>query len=106
MFSGDVDLSEQSDSVPWSQWSLAIRSYFGKFNRTTTWMLQQVETSVNDPIVTDNTVMTRAEQRFLGTGVLCACSDLQGQSAAGGPTSSQRFRVRGMETSARGVRAT
>ena len=35
MFSGDVDLSEQSDSVPWSQWSLTIRSYFGKFNRTT-----------------------------------------------------------------------
>ena len=33
----------------------------------------------------------------LGTGVLCACSDLQGQSAAGGPTSSQRLRVRGME---------
>ena len=47
MFSGDVDLSEQSDSVPWSQWSLTIRSYFGKFNRTTTWMLQQVETSVD-----------------------------------------------------------
>ena len=25
MFSGDVDLSDQSDSVPWSQWSLAVR---------------------------------------------------------------------------------
>ena len=64
MFSGDVDLSEQTDSVPWSQWSLTIRSYFGKFNRTTAWMLQQVETSVDDPIITDNTVMTRAEKRF------------------------------------------
>ena len=64
MFSGDVDLSEQSDSVPWSQWSLTIRSYFAKFNRTTAWMLQQVETSVDDPIITDNTVMTRAEERF------------------------------------------
>ena len=64
MFSGDVDSSEQTDSVPWSQWSLTIRSYFGKFNRTTTWMLQQVETSVDDPIITDNTVMTRAEKRF------------------------------------------
>ena len=63
MFSG-VDLIEQSDSVPWSQWSLTIRSYFGKFNRTTAWMLQQVETSVDDPIITDNTVMTRAEKRF------------------------------------------
>ena len=55
MFSGDVDLSEQSDSVPWSQWSLTIRSHFGKFNRTTAWMLQQAETSVDDPIITDNT---------------------------------------------------
>ena len=61
---GDVDLSEQTDSVPWSQWSLTIRSHFGKFNRTTAWMLQQVETSVDDPIITDNTVMTRAEKRF------------------------------------------
>ena len=60
------------------------------------WMLQQVETSENDLIITDNTVMTRAEKRFQ----LCACSDLQGQSAAGGPTSSQRFRVRGMEATA------
>ena len=64
MFSGCVDLSERTDSMPWSQRSLAIRSYFGKFNRTTAWMLQQVETSVDDPIITDNTVMTRAEKRF------------------------------------------
>ena len=27
MFSGDVDSSEQTDRVPWSQWSLTIRSY-------------------------------------------------------------------------------
>ena len=64
MFSGHIDLSEQSDSVPWSQWSLTIRSYFGKFNRTTAWMLQQVETSVDDPIITDNTAMTTVEKRF------------------------------------------
>ena len=64
MFSGDVDSSEQTNSVPWSQWSLAIRSNFGKFNRTTAWVLQQVETSVDDPIITDNTVMTKAEKRF------------------------------------------
>ena len=44
---------------------LTIRGYFEKFNRTTAWMLQQVETSVDDPIITDNTVMTRAEKRFL-----------------------------------------
>ena len=35
MFSGDIDLSERTDSMPWSQWSLTIRSYLGKFNRTT-----------------------------------------------------------------------
>ena len=61
---GDVDLSERSDSMPWSQWSPTIPSYFGKFNRTTAWMLQQVETSVDDLIITDNTVMTRVEKRF------------------------------------------
>ena len=49
---GDVDLSEQTDSVPWSQWSFTIWSYFGKFNRTTAWMLQQVETTVDDPLIT------------------------------------------------------
>ena len=59
MFSSDLGLGEQSDSVPWSQWSLAIWSFFGKNNRTTAWVLQQVETSVDDPIITDNTVMTR-----------------------------------------------
>ena len=64
MFSGDIDLSERTDSMPWSRWSLTFRSYFGKFNRTTAWMLQQVETSVDDPIITDNTVMTRADKRF------------------------------------------
>ena len=64
IFSGDVDLSERTDSVPWSQGSFAIWSYFGKFIRTTAWMLQQVETSADAPITTDNTVMTRAEMRF------------------------------------------
>ena len=60
-------------------------------------MLQQEETSVDDPIITDNTVMTRAEKRFSAQAYCVPCSDLQGQSAAGGPTSFQRFRVRGME---------
>ena len=64
MFSGDLDLSERTDSMPWSQWSLTIRSNFGKFNRTTAGMLQQVETRVEDPIVTDSTAMTKAEKRF------------------------------------------
>ena len=53
MFSGDIDLSERTDSMPW--WSLTFRSYFGKFNRTAAWMLQQVKRSVEDPIITDST---------------------------------------------------
>ena len=64
MFSCDIDLSERKDSIPWSQWSLTVRGYFGKFDRTAAWMLQQVETSVGDPIITDNTVMTSVEKRF------------------------------------------
>ena len=64
MFSGDIHVSERTDSMPWSQWSLTIRSYFGKFNRTAVWMLQQVETSVEDLIIADSTTMTGAEQRF------------------------------------------
>ena len=64
MFSGDIDLSERTDSMPWSQWNLTIRSYFGKFNRTTAWMLLQAETRVEDSIITDSTAMTRAEKRF------------------------------------------
>ena len=64
MFSGDIDLSERTDSMPWSQWSLTIQSYFGMFNRTTAWMLQKVETRVEDPIITDSTAMTRAGKRF------------------------------------------
>ena len=75
MFSGDVDLSEQTDSVPWPQRSLTIRSYFGKFNRTTAWMLQQVETSVDDPIITDNTVMTMAQAYCL---LVLTCGSTRG----------------------------
>ena len=75
MFSGDVDLSEQSDSVPWSQWSLTIRSYFGKFNGTTAWMLQQVETSVDDPIITDRTAMTKRFSAQTYCVLILTCRD-------------------------------
>ena len=82
MFSGDIDLSERTNSMPWSQWSLTIRNYFGKFNRTAALMLQQVETSVDDPIISDNTVMTRAEKRFSAKAycvlvLTCRCKALQ-----------------------------
>ena len=77
MFSGDIDLSGRTYSMPWPQWSLTERSYFGKFNQTATKLLQQVETRVEDPIMADNTAMTKAGETTLGTSVLCACSDLQ-----------------------------
>ena len=64
MFSGDIDLNERTDSMPWSQWSPTVRGYFGNFRRTAAWMLQQVETRLEDPIITDSTAMTRAEKRF------------------------------------------
>ena len=64
-------------------------------------MLQQVETSVDDPIITDNTVMTRAEKRFSAQAYCVLVL-----SCRGGPTSSQRFRVRGMEATTQRVRAT
>ena len=61
MFSGDSDLNSRVNSMPWSQWSLTVRSYFGEFNQTATRLLQLVETNVEDP---DNTTMTGAERRL------------------------------------------
>ena len=63
-FSGDSDLNSRVNSMPWSQWSLTVRSYFGEFNQTATRLLQRVETNVEDPIIADNTTMTRAEIRL------------------------------------------
>ena len=108
MFSGDIDLSERTDSMPWSQWSRTIHSYFGKFNRTTTWMLQQVEMSVDDPIITDNTVMTRAEERFSAQAqaycvLVLTCGSKALQVVQRVP---RGFGLRGMEAAVRGVRAT
>ena len=34
MFNDDNDLSERTNSMSWSQWSLTVRGYFGKFDRT------------------------------------------------------------------------
>ena len=54
-------------------------------------MLQQVGTSADDPIITDNTVMTSGEA-ILGTGVLRACSDQQEQGAGSHETSAGKRR--------------
>ena len=40
----------------------------------------------------------RSGETTFNTAVLCACTDLQEESAASGSTSSQWLRVRGMET--------
>ena len=64
MFSGDCELNGRVSSVPWSQWSLTVRSYFGELNQTATWFLQRVETNVEDPIIADSTTMTGAERRL------------------------------------------
>ena len=64
MFSGDGDLNGRVNSMPWSQWSLTVRSYFGELNQTATRLLQRVETRVEDPIIADNTTMTGAERRL------------------------------------------
>ena len=63
MFSGDSDLNGRVSSMPWSQWSLTVRRYFGEFNQMATRLLQRVETNAQDPIITDNTTMTGAERR-------------------------------------------
>ena len=64
MFSGDSDLNGRVSSMPWSQWSLTVRRYFGEINQTATSLLQRVETNAEDPIITDTTTMTRAERRL------------------------------------------
>ena len=70
MFNGDSDLNGRVSNMPWSQWSLTVRKYFGEFNQTATPLLQRVETNAEDPIITDNTTMTRAETR-LSTQLYC-----------------------------------
>ena len=55
MFSGDGDLNGRVNSMPWSQWSLTVLSYFGELNQTATRFLQRVEIA-EDPIITDNTM--------------------------------------------------
>ena len=66
MFSGDSDLNGRVNSMPWSQWSLTVRSNFGELNQTATRLLQRVGTNVEDPIIADNTTMTGAERRLSG----------------------------------------
>ena len=62
MFGGDGDLNGRVNSVPWSQWSLTVRSYVGEFNQTATRLLQRVETNVEDPIIANNTTISPFQQ--------------------------------------------
>ena len=63
MFSGDSDWNSRVNSMPWSQWSITVRSYFGEFNQTATRLRQRVEKNVEDPIIADNTTMLGEERR-------------------------------------------
>ena len=56
-FSGDVDMKGKHEGMPWSQWSVVLRS-------TATSLLRQVESNVGDPVVVDNTSMTEGERRL------------------------------------------
>ena len=71
MFSGDGDSKGRVNSMPWSQWSVTVRSYFGELNQTATRLLQRVETNVEDPIIAENTTMTGAESDFLNSCTVC-----------------------------------
>ena len=98
MHSGDSDLNRRVNSMPWSQWSLIVRRYF--------WRVQPdghlvAAAGGNKCGRSDHRRQhddDRSGETTFNTAVLCACTDLQEESAASGPTSSQRLRVRGMET--------
>ena len=91
MFSGDSDWNSRVNSMPWSQWSITVRSYFGEFNQTATPVAAAGGKNVEDPIIADNTTMLGEERRHSITAVLGACTDLQERAL-------QVVRVRGMET--------
>ena len=98
-------MSGRTDSMPWSPWSLTVQNC-KKLNQTATRLLQQMETSVEDPIIADNTAMTRAERRLSGQTYCVLALTCREKALQVGPTSSQRFRVRGMKTAVHRIRAT
>ena len=75
-FSGDVDVNGQPEGMPWSQWSFVFWSYLGAFDPTSTKLLRQVETHVEDPAVVDNTSMTEV-QLFYVLALTCRGKALQ-----------------------------
>ena len=93
MFSGDSDVNSRVNSMPWSQWSLTVQSFF--------WRVQPD----GDPVAAaGGNKRGRSDHRrqhddersgdtTFNSAVLCACTDLQEESAASGSTSSQRLRV-------------
>ena len=89
MFSGDSDLNSRVNSMPWSQWSLTVRSYFEEFDPVAAAGGNKRGRSDHRRQHDDD----RSGERTFNTAVLCACTDLQEESAASGPTSSKRLRV-------------
>ena len=87
MLSGDSDLNSRVNSMPWSQWSITVRSYFGEFNQTATRLRQRVEKKRGRSDHRRQHDDVRSGETTFNTGVLCACTDLQEESAASGPGS-------------------
>ena len=87
MFSGDSDLNSRVNSMPWSQWSLTVdpvAAAGGNKRGRSDHRRQHYD--------------DRSGETTFNATVLCACTDLQEESAASVPTSFQRLRVCGMET--------
>ena len=58
---------------------------------------------MEDPIIADDTAMTKAERRPSTQKYCVLALTCRGKATAGGPT---RFRVRGMEAAVQRIRAT
>ena len=89
--------------MPWSQWSLTVRSCFGEFNQTATRLFAAGGNKRGRSDHRRQHDDDRSGETTFNTAVLCACIDLQEECAASGSTSSQRLRVRGVETAVQKV---
>ena len=104
-FSGDTDSHGQPEGMTGSQWSFIFRSYLEAFHPAATGLLQQVEATVVDPAVIDNATMTESERRLSMQLFYVLALSCRGKDAAGGATSSRRFRIQDLEAAVQRVRA-
>ena len=97
-----VDVEEierlEISSMLWSQWSLTVRSNFGEINQTANWLPQRHGNKRGRSDHHRQHDDDKSGETTFNTAVLCASTDLQEESTASGPSSSQKLRVRGTET--------